>query len=181
MIINKNKTFFSNLWFLAVRVNIKTCFMGIFFIFGTTQANKPSDCTKEENIPLLWIPEFSSHLYTFSPTATTSHNTNIKQSWPGLLSNSCPALDYHRNPQWLCKSVIMIVTNEFPKRFGNVKNLIKTISRVMRMPPQQWPFIYPPLSLCSTGMALWSNLWNQLDNLRQGQSAGDDKGKSSFT
>lgn len=27
--------------------------MGFFFIFGTTQANKPSDCTKEEHIPLL--------------------------------------------------------------------------------------------------------------------------------
>lgn len=169
MTINLNKTLCSNLWLLTLPLNIKTCFMGIFFIFGTTQAKPTNHLTAlKRNTFHSCVLGYSRiqfpSLFTFSPTATTSHNTNTEHAWPGLLSNSCPALVSHRNPQWLCKSVIItIVTNEFPKRFGNVKNLIKIICRVMRMPPPQ-SFILHSASaqqgqhcglICETSWTIW--------------------------
>lgn len=47
------------------------------------------------------------------------------RSWPNKTDQS-------RVPGTDNRTIIMIVTNEFPKCFGNVKNLIKIILRVMR-------------------------------------------------
>lgn len=114
------------------------CFMGIFFISGT-RLGLGMHCTTYARMAkhsLGTTPTATSHTKLFRTrirTATHQNNNNTKKkNHSELAKQDWPAPDQSRVPGTDKRTIIMIVTNEFPKCFGNVKNLIKIILRVMR-------------------------------------------------